>query len=215
MQQNITALVNQALNWRYATKQFDPTKKIPQADLQQIKEAMRLAPSSTGLQPWKFVIVENPQLRTQLRAAAYDQSQITDSSHLIVLCRRLDLDEAFVDSFIASTAKARSLSTEDLSGLKQMAMGIITGQTTDQLAAWASRQLYIALGFALETAALLQIDACPMEGFSNTAFDEILQLKEKQLATVGVLALGYRHESDKYATAPKSRFTEEEVFITV
>lgn len=176
---------------------------------------MRLAPSSTGLQPWKFVIVENPDIRTKLREAAYGQSQLTDASHIIVLCRRLDLDETFVDSFIASTAQARSQTVEDLAGLRQMALGVIANRSAEQLATWASRQLYIALGFALETAALLKVDACPMEGLSTEKFDEILGLKERQLAAVGVLALGYRHPDDKYATAPKSRFSEEEVFITV
>lgn len=215
MQQNTTTFIKESLHWRYATKQFDSTKKVTPEEFQQIKDAMRLAPSSSGLQPWKFVVVENPAVRVKLREAAYGQSQITDASHLVVFCRRTDLNEAFVDSYMASTAHARSIKIADLAGYKEMCMGIINGKSETELATWASRQLYIALGFALETAALLKVDACPMEGLSTEKFDEILGLKERQLATVGVLALGYRHPDDKYATAPKSRFSEEEVFITV
>ncbi len=204
-----------ALNWRYAVKKFDPDKRIPQQMLDELLEVLRLTPSSYGLQPWKFVVVETPALREKLKAAAWNQSQITDASHLVVLCRRTDVNDAFVASYIASTATVRAVDTDSLTGLKDMITGFIKNLPTDALEHWTAKQTYIALGMLLESCALLKIDACPFEGFSKEQFDDILDLPNQQLASVVVCAIGYRSADDHYASQAKSRFPREEVIKKV
>lgn len=204
-----------ALNWRYAVKQFDPDKKIPAAVFDELLEVLRLTPSSFGLQPWKFVVVETASVREKLKAAAWNQPQITDASHLVVLCRRTDVNEALVNAYIASTAKIRDVDTDSLTGLKDMINGFIKNLPTDALEQWTAKQTYIALGMLLESCALMKIDTTPMEGFSKEQFDSILDLSSQQLASVVVCAVGYRSADDHYATQPKSRFALEEVIKKV
>lgn len=200
-----------ALKWRYATKKFDTQKKISPENLATLLEVLRLSPSSFGLQPWKFLVIENEEVRAQLSAAAWKQPQITDASHLIVLCRRTDVNEALVDTFIASTAAARGVSAADLSGMREMVAGFVKDSSNEVLANWSAKQTYLALGMLLEACALLAIDACPMEGFSKDGFDKILGLKEKNLASVVICPIGYRAQDDKYATQAKSRFSLDEI----
>jgi nitroreductase len=204
----------QALNWRYATKQFDAGKKISAEDFQVIKESLRLAPSSFGLQPWKFIQVEDKKIRQQLKESAWGQSQLTDASHVVVLCRRNSIDESLVDAYMESTASIRGIKVADLQGLRDMIMGLISSQTPEAVTQWAEKQIYIALGFALETAAIMGIDACPMEGFDKQKFDNILGLDKQNLSSVVIAVFGYRSQEDKYATQTKSRFSETEVFLS-
>lgn len=200
-----------ALHWRYATKQFDPARKISPADWETLEQALLLTPSSVGLQPWKFLVIDNPALRTTLQPVSYGQSQIVDASHLVVLAAKPDLSEADVDAHVARIAEVRGLAVADLAGLKGMAMGIVTGRSAEERRDWAFNQTYIALGNLLTSAALLGIDACPMEGFSREEYDRILDLPAQGLASVAVATLGYRSADDKYATAPKVRFPLETV----
>jgi len=195
-----------ALQWRYAVKIFDASKKVEQKDLDLILEAGRLAPSSLGFQPWSFVVVENPELRKKLREASWNQAQITDASHLVVICRPTVLDEAYVQEVIRQTANIRNIDEEQLSGLKEMMMGKLQHSTEQELAQWSALQCYLALGMMLETAALLKVDACPMEGFDAKAYDAILNLEKQGLASVVVCAIGHRSQDDKYAHAAKARF---------
>lgn len=204
-----------ALNWRYATKQFDPKKKISQAKLDILLESLRLAPSSLGFQPWKFLVVTNPSVRKEIQATAYGQSQVVDASHLIVLTRQLNIDAAYVNRHIENTAQLRNVSIESLDGYRQMMLGLVAGFSVDALASWATAQLYIALGFILETAALLEIDACPMEGFDKQKLDAVLHLPEKGLASAALCPVGYRSSSDKYSSAAKSRFPKADVIELV
>ncbi|MEO5917231.1 MAG: NAD(P)H-dependent oxidoreductase [Luteolibacter sp.] len=199
------------LNWRYATKQFDPTRKISTEDWNTLEEALVLSPSSVGLQPWSFLVIDDPELRARLQPASYGQSQIVDASHLVVFTTKFDLSEADVDAHVANVAKVRGVSVEDLTGLKGMAMGIVTGRSETERRDWAFNQTYIALGNLLTSAALLGIDACPMEGFSREEYDKILGLTEQGLASAAVVTLGYRSAEDKYATAPKVRFGRKEI----
>ena len=199
------------LNWRYATKQFDSTRKISAEDWNTLEEALVLSPSSLGLQPWKFLVIEDPELRAKLQPASYGQPQILDASHLVVLTTRFDLSESDVDAHVANVAKVRGVAVEDLAGLKAMAMGIVTGRSETERREWAFNQTYIALGNLLTSAALLGIDACPMEGFSREEYDKILGLTELGLASTAVATLGYRSAGDKYATAPKVRFERKEI----
>jgi nitroreductase len=203
----------QKLNWRYATKEFDSSKKIPAETLENLLEALRLAPSSFGLQPWKFVVVENAELRQKLRAAAWNQGQITDASHVIVLCRKEGFGASDIEAFIKATAEARGQNVEDLAGYKQMMEGALLPRSAEQLAVWSSEQIYLALGVLLTACAAQDVDACPMEGFDPAQFDQILDLPAQGLRSVVVCAVGYRSENDKYASAAKVRFSKEEVIV--
>ncbi len=205
--------IHDALLWRYATKQYDASKKVAEGDFNQILEAARLSASSYGLQPWKMVVVTNPELRTKLRAAAWDQSQITDASHLVVFAIEKNLDSAYVDEYIDLVSKTRGVSKEMLKGYEDMMKGSISGLTQESKDAWNGKQAYIALGTALLAAADLKIDSTPMEGFDKSQFDEILGLSKMGLASAVVLALGYRSSEDKSASYAKVRFPMEEMVV--
>ncbi|MBP6994357.1 NAD(P)H-dependent oxidoreductase [Candidatus Woesebacteria bacterium] len=204
--------LNKALHWRYATKKFDPSKKLSDQTLNALLESLRLAPSSSGLQPWKFLVVTNPGVRKQIKEVAHEQLQIVDASHLIVLTRPLHIDVDLVDRHIANTARIRGVTVDSMAKYRNTIVNSIRSKTSENLISWATAQIYIALGFLLESAALLGVDACPMEGFDKDKLDGVLGLSEKGLASAVICALGYRSEEDKYASIQKSRFTREEMF---
>jgi nitroreductase len=203
-----------ALNWRYATKKFDSTKKVSEEHLQTILNAGRLSASSFGLQPWHFMVVTNPDIREQMKAVAYGQTQVTDASCVIVLTRKLD-DHIALDDYIASTARIQGVPVEQLDGMKGYMAGAIGAKPADQVGEWMARQVYIPLGMMLLTAALLRVDGCPMEGFDPAGFDEILGLKAQGLTSLAMLTLGYRSTEDEAALRPKIRFTLDEAFTFV
>jgi nitroreductase len=203
------------LHWRYATKEFDPEKKLTEDEVHTILESGRLAPSSYGLQPWKFIVVENPEIRAKLRDAAYGQAQITDASELVVLCRLSCIGSDHVSKYVESTAKIQEVPIENLDGYKQMMIGALEGKSTEELENWMARQVYIALGFMLHTAALMEIDTCPMEGFDPKKFDEILGLEALGVSAVVLCTLGHRKGSDETSAKTKSRFEKEEVVHVV
>ncbi len=200
------------LNWRYATKAFDPDKKINEKDIDELMEATRLSPSSFGLQSWKAFIVESPELRKQLKDAAYGQTQITDASHLVIFATPKVIDEKTIDKFVELISDTRSVSVESLEGYKKVMTGSISQKQNNELGDWAAKQAYIALGFLLETAALKNIDSCPMEGFDPKKFDEILGLDKKGYESRVVCPLGYRSKEDAHANEKKVRFSKEETF---
>jgi len=204
------------LNWRYATKQFDPTRKINAQDWATIEDALRLTPSSGGLQPWKFIVVTDPAMRAKLLPASYGQAQITAASHLVVFTAKQNFSEADVDAFIHQTAATRGVTVESLAQYRGILVGGIV-QAMDEPArnAWARNQAYIALGNLLTSSAMLGIDACPMEGFDRAQYDEILGLNKQGFAAAVIATLGYRAASDQYAAAPKVRFPKEQVFAHV
>lgn len=199
-----------ALNWRYATKVYDTSKPLAEKDLMTILESARLAPSSVGVEPWKFVVVENKELRAKLQEAAYGQPKVTEAPYVVVLTRRTDIRENIKTEALERTSKTVGEPLEQLNGYKSMLDGAVDYKDDVALAAWAAAQTYIALGMMVETAALLEIDACPMEGFNPAAFDEILGLREKNLAAVSMITFGYRGEDD-YAQRPKVRRAFDEV----
>ncbi len=203
----------QALQWRYATKVFDKTKKISEQDMQDLRDALQLSPSSFGVQPWAFVEVANPELRTQLKGFSWNQAQVEEASHLFVLCRLTKIDEAYIKEFIQDTAAQRNIPVESLAGYQDMIVKTLTSRTQDQLNAWMDKQLYIALGFLMVTAAQKGIDTCPMEGFSTADYDRVLGLTELGLSASVVCPVGYRSETDKYAHLPKVRFSQDRLFI--
>ena len=204
------------LNWRYATKQFDPTRKINAQDWATLEDALLLTPSSGGLQPWKFIVVTDPAVRAKLSPASYGQPQITNASHLVVFAAKKNFNEADVDAFISRAAATRGVSIESLAPFRDMLVGGIVRAMDEQARdAWARNQAYIALGNLLTSAALLGIDACPMEGFDRAQYDEILGLKAQGYASAVIATVGYRAATDQSASAPKVRFPKEQVFAHV
>lgn len=199
------------LNWRYATKSFDASKKLPPETLDALLESLVLSPSSFGLQPWKFLVVEDPSLRAKLRAESWNQPQVTDASQLMVFTARVTLDAADIDEHLTKTAAVRGIEVSALDPLRQMMTGFIAGKSDDELFVWNSRQVYIALGQLMISAALLGVDSCPLEGLSPAAYDEILGLAGSGYRTVCACVLGYRADDDKYAATPKVRYPRERV----
>lgn len=200
------------LQWRYATKQFDTSRKVSDEDLHNIMEATRLAPSSFGLQPWKFIVVKNPEIRQKLRESA-PQAQVTDSTALVVLCSLKEMTPAHVQKYIDSIASTRHVDAVNLEGFKQMMLGFIANKSQDDLRGWMARQVYIALGTLLTACAVNDIDACPMEGFDPQKFNEILELDTYGVESSVICAIGYRDEKDPMAQMGKVRFAPEEVII--
>ncbi len=200
-----------ALEWRYAVQSFDPSKKVSEGDLKAILESGRLAPSSIGTEPWKFIVVENPELREKIKGASYGQPKVTEASHLIVLARRTDVRENIARERLERTARIQNQPIESLNGLKQMLESNIAGRDDASLDSWAGYQSYIALGMMIETAALLGVDAGPMEGFDSKAVDDILGLAGERLAATSILSLGYRSADDRAASRPKVRRSFDEV----
>jgi len=200
------------LNWRYATKTFDPAKKVSQADMNELLEALQLSASSLGLQPWKFVVVTDKNIREELKKNSWDQSQITDASHLIVLCVNTKIDANYVKKFVKHIAKTRNVTEESLKGYEDMMMGSVSRRSEQEILEWSTKQVYIALGTLLTACAVKRIDACPMEGFDNKAYDRILKLDEEDVASVVLCPVGYRGD-DKYADAKKVRFPLNEIIV--
>lgn len=201
-----------ALNWRYATKQFDPEKAIPDATWAALTQSLVLAPSSFGLQPWKFVVVTNPEVKTKLVEFSWNQTQPRDASHLVVFTVRENIGDEHLDRYIQRTAEVRGVSVEELSGFRNVIKGSLDGaREKGTLDEWQTRQIYIALGQFMAAAALVGVDTCPMEGILPAKYDEVLGLKGTGWKTVVACAAGYRSADDKYATTPKVRFPAEAV----
>ncbi len=210
-----TQLIEQ-LNWRYATKQYDPTRKLSVADWAVLEEALVLSPSSLGLQPWAFLVVDDPAVRRELMLASYGQPQVVDASHLVVFATKSNLGEADVDTPVRRTAEVYVVPVDALAGLRAMIMrSIVQGMNEAERRIWATNQTYIALGNLVTSAALLGVDATPMEGFEKSRYDDILGLKVRGLTASVIATLGYRAAGDKYATSPKVRFAREQVVLHV
>ena len=202
----------QRLKWRYATKKFDPSRKISDDDWYALEQSLVLSPSSFGQQPWQFLVIRNSELRQQLQKHAWDQSQVTDASHLVVLAIKQGIDTDDVDRYIDRVSKVRDTPKDKLSGLENAIKGYLKDPPFPlDIDAWSTRQVYLALGFLIYSAALLGIDACPMEGFVPAEFDKILGLEEKGYASKVICALGYRSPEDKLAEQKKVRYETEEV----
>ncbi len=202
------------LNWRYACKKFNPNKKISSSDLSDLLEGLRLTASSYGLQPWKFVVIENNEIREKLVSLSYHQKQVQEASHLIILCQLKEYDEAFIDRFLADMANTRNQDLESLEKFKSMLMNVVS-KPKDQVDTWAKKQIYIALGNLLTVCAAMKIDSCPMEGFQAKKYDEILELEKYGLSSVLVCPVGYRADDDIYAEKQKVRFSQQDLVITL
>ena len=204
------------LSWRYAVKTFDPAKTLSQSQWDTLEQALVLSPSSYGLQPWVFFNIVNKDVRKRLQAAAWGQTKVVDASHFLVLAIVKDFGQAGVDDFIKRTAEVRKTPEGALDGYTKAILGdLVNGPRHAIINEWSARQLYIALGTLLTSAAVLGIDACPMEGFDIAQFDQILGLDAKGLTARVCCALGYRSAGDKHATEAKVRYPRSQVVQVV
>ena len=202
-----------ALQWRYATKVFDATKKIPAGVWGALEKALVLTPTSYGLQPYKFLVVQDAAKRAALLPNSWGQKQVVDCSHFVVLTARTEMTEADVDKLISRAVEIRKLPTaEALGSYRHMMLGdVVNGPRGKAAHEWAARQCYIALGNLMTCAAVLGVDACPMEGINPPEYDKILGLAGGGYKTVVALALGYRAASDRYASLAKIRYETAEL----
>lgn len=201
-----------ALEWRYATKAFDPNRIIPEVEWSALERALVLTPSSFGMQPWHFLVITDRALRERLVPHAWGQRQVADCSHFVVLCHRRETGLPDIDRLIHRIQEVRGTPVEKLAGLRKMLVGtLVDGAFRPVIGEWAVRQVYIALGNFMTAAALLGVDTCPMEGFSIEHFDEILGLGPRGLSAAVCCAAGYRADADRYASMAKVRYPQAEL----
>ncbi len=205
-------VIHKQLNWRYACKKFDPTKKIRENDWNILVESLRLSASSYGLQPWKFILVQDPAIRAQLLPWAWGQTPVTDSSHFIVFTYKEKMDEPHIEKHIHQMAATLGIDIANLDKYKNvMVNDLLKSPRFDTISWWAQRQTYIAMGSLLTTAALMEIDTLPMEGLNPAEFDKVLGLEGTGWRTIAAVACGYRAADDKYQKNKKVRFPVDEI----
>lgn len=202
-----------SLEWRYATKRFNPEKKVSDADIETLKQAANLTASSYGLQPYRLLVINNDELQEQLKTGAYNQPQLTEASHVFVLASKTDMTPEYVDGFIKMLADQRGISVDDVQGYADYIKGSIAPKDEEFIKDWNRRQAYIVLGTLLAAAAELRIDACPMEGFQSAVFDEMLGLGELGLTAAVILPVGYRSEEDETRNYAKVRLPLDEFVV--
>lgn len=209
----MTDIIKQ-LNWRYATKAFDPNKKIPEKEFNILLEALRLSPSSIGLQLWRFVVVRTPELREQLKPYINNQNHAVDSSHLIALCSVKHFDREYLNNYVNYAAAERGQNPKDMEAAKERYWNMISSRSEAETEAWIAKQVYIALGVLLTTCAVMEIDACPVEGFDSKGFDKVLGLDKYGIESKVLCPVGYRlAEKDFLVGLKKVRYPKEQVII--
>jgi nitroreductase len=204
-----------SLRFRYATKAFDPTREIPDEIWNALLESLVLAPSSFGLQPWKFLVVESSHLRDELRQVSWNQGQITDAARLVVFTSRTDLTPEDTRRWLERLADVQDQDLNQLDGYGKVIDGFAANMTVEQRHAWNTRQTYLALGQFMTSAAVMGVDTCPLEGLDPASYDRILGLEGSGYATCVACAVGYRLDSDPYASRPKARFDAVELIETL
>ncbi|QDT56426.1 Putative NAD(P)H nitroreductase YfkO [Caulifigura coniformis] len=202
------------MRWRYACKKFDSERFIPPEMWSALENSLILAPSSFGLQPWKFVVVRTRELKEQLMGASWGQTQVRDCSHLVVFAARHPMSEADVHRFLDRIVHVRGVTRESLAGFQKVMLAFLAKPPEGlSLTEWAARQAYIALGTFMTAAAALGVDTCPLEGIAPAKYDDILGLPALGYHTIVACAAGYRAAYDRYATVPKVRFATEDVVL--
>lgn len=200
------------LQWRYAVKKFDSQKKIPAPLWDALEKSLVLAPSSFGLQPWKFLVVTEATVKERLVAASWNQRQVADGSHHVVFAIKADLGAADVERYLKRVSSVRKTPLEALDGFRKVLLGFLAQpEEKFDVDDWSARQVYLALGQFMTAAAMLGVDTCPMEGIDPKKYDEILGLVPGGYRTVVACVAGYRAADDKYATMPKVRYEADEV----
>ena len=202
-------------NWRYATKKFNSKKKVAPSDLELIKEAVRLAPSSYGLQLFKVIIIENQELKNKLTDSSYNQNQIIDCSHLFVFCNYTKVLEKDIDLFISTKSKVNKHPINELQGYGSFLKNNLLKKEPKETSIWTTNQVYIALAHLMTACATLQIDSCPIEGFKADDYNSILDLNNRHMNAAVVAAVGYRSDSDLTQEQKKVRKSSSLLFETI
>lgn len=205
----------ETLNWRYATKKFDNTKKVSEEDLNTLLEAARLSPSSYGLQPYHVFVVTNEEIKKKLQPASWNQSQVVDASHVLVFANRSEFGSELVDDYLQNVSNTRGFDISNLKGYGDFMKSKLLDLPNEIKSIWTAKQVYIALSNVMTAAASLEIDTCPMEGFEADKYDEILGLNGKGLSTAVVLPIGYRSQEDETQHYAKVRYSKEELFTHI
>ena len=204
-----------SLNWRYATKKFDETKRVSNEDIEVLKEAIRLSPTSYGLDLYKVFVIEDKELLKKLQPVCWNQPHITQASHMFVFANVVKDFEPEIEKAIERKAKLTGKTVEEFNAYKNFVLGKMALRTQEGNADWTAKQTYIGLSNLMTTAAHLRIDSCPLEGFEPNQVNEVLGLEEKGLNAAVLALVGYRAEDDKAQHNPKSRKTKEELFETI
>jgi nitroreductase len=202
-------------NWRYSTKKFDATKEISDADLDTLKEGIRLTASSYGLQPYQVLFVKSTEIRQQLLPFSWNQKQIVDSQYVVVFANVLNLGETEIDAYFDNLIISRGIKQENIKGYSNFMKSNIARKSEEERNTWTEKQTYIALGNLLNIAAELRIDTTPMEGFSSEEYNKILGLTQKGLNAAVIATIGYRHQDDDTQHFPKIRKSNEDLFVTI
>ena len=205
----------ESLNWRYATKKFDANRTLTDVQVDQLLEAGNLAASSYGLQPYKLLVIKNQDLQDQLVAHSYNQRQVADASHVIVIAARTDVNADYISAYSDRVEKTRGLDAGTMDASKDVMLGTIGKLSPEDLFQWSAKQTYIVLGTMMAAAAQMEIDTCPMEGFVPAKYDELLDLESKNLRSVLVLPVGYRAEDDAAQHQKKVRLPLDEIVVQV
>jgi nitroreductase len=194
-----------SLNWRYATKKFDINKIVSEEKLSLLKKAFSLTPTSYGLQPVKLVVVRDKKIQNELVPHSYNQGQVEQASHLLIICIENIIDEAYIRAYFENEKKIRGTSDEVVNSFRSYLINSFSSKNENEIKEWATKQAYITLGNLLTVCALEQIDSCPMEGFVPEKYNELLNLKSKGLSAVLVLPIGYRANDDVFSSFKKVR----------
>ncbi len=194
-----------SLNWRYATKKFDINKIVSEEKLSLLKKAFSLTPTSYGLQPVKLVVVRDKKIQNELVPHSYNQGQVEQASHLLIICIENIIDEAYIRAYFENEKKIRGTSDEAVNSFRSYLINSFSSKNENEIREWATKQAYITLGNLLTVCALEQIDSCPMEGFVPEKYNELLDLKSKGLSAVLVLPIGYRSNDDVFSSFKKVR----------
>lgn len=204
----------QKLEWRYATKSMDPARKVPQDKLDRILEAARLAPTSSGLQPFEIVVVTDPAVREKIKAIAWNQAQITDGSHLLVFAAWDNYTPERINMMFDYTNEVRGFKNEGWEAYRQKLLALYPPREAEVNFQHAARQAYIGLSAALISAAFEEVDATPMEGFDPDALDEILNLRARGLRSVAIMPVGYRQADKDWLVKLKKVRRPREQFVS-
>jgi nitroreductase / dihydropteridine reductase len=202
-----------ALEWRYAVKKFDDKASLTEQQILEVKKVFNLSASSYGLQPYKMIVVQNPELKEKLVPASFGQQQISQSAAILVFAVRTDFGMDYIDQFFKDMSTKRQIPLENLEGYKNFMKGSFANKSEDEISSWATKQVYLTMGHMLASLAALQIDTCPIEGLDPQAYDKILDLEAKQLKTIVAMPIGVRAPDDASATALKVRKDLSDIII--
>lgn len=203
------------LKWRYATKKFDTSKRLSENQIDILKHTFNLTATSYGLQPLKLIVLKNQKIKKSLQEHSFNQSQVTDCSHLLIICIKTNIDENYVDEKFDLEKKERGTPETVIKDFRAFLKETISTKSTEETEKSSINQAYISLGKLMTVCAFEEIDSCPMEGFNSIKYDEILNLKALHLKSVLLLPVGFRAADDMMSSLKKVRIPIEESVITI